>query len=221
MARQLRLRLAGYPVHAVQRGINHAACFQRDNDYLSYLQLMTEHAQQFGCAVHAYVLMTNHVHLLVTPQHADGLSLLMKNVGQRYVQYVNRTYGRSGTLWEGRFRSSVVDQQAYLLSCYRYIELNPVRAGMVDHPRKYRWSSYRTNAERVRSPLVVPHAEYVALGADDERRAGAYRGLFERGLDEVCLGQIRDAANGGWVLGRREFRVEMARRIQEQAHGGL
>jgi putative transposase len=217
MARQLRLRLADYPMHVIQRGINRAACFQRDNDYLCYLQLLTEHASEFACAVHAYVLMTNHVHLLLTPQHPTGMSLLMKRLGQRYVQYVNRTCDRSGTLWEGRFRSSVVDEQAYLLSCYRYIELNPVRAGIVDHPRKYPWSSYRANGERVRSALVTPHAEYVALGADAERRADAYRGFFEGPLDPGCVEEIRDAANSGWVLGRREFRAEIARMLQPPA----
>lgn len=142
MPRRARLRVAGLPLHLIQRGNNRSACFYADEDYTLYLHHLGELARKFRCAVHAYVLMTNHVHLLLSPVREDGPSLLMKHLGQRYVQYINKTYRRSGTLWEGRFRSSIVQERGYLLRCYRYIELNPVRAGMVRHPRDYRWSSY-------------------------------------------------------------------------------
>jgi len=146
MPRRARLRLAGLLLHIMQRGNNRTACFFADEDYALYLHHLKELSRKFRCAVHAYVLMTNHVHLLLTPAREDGPSLLMKHLGQRYVQYVNRTYRRSGTLWEGRFRSSIVQERGYLLRCHRYIELNSVRAGMVMHPRDYCWSSYCSNA---------------------------------------------------------------------------
>ena len=146
MPRRARLRLAGYPVHIVHRGNNRAACFRDDTDYRVYLVLLCQHSQEFDCAVHAYVLMTNHVHMLVTPQRADGTSFMMKQVAQRYVHYFNKKYGRTGTLWDSRYKSSIVDERRYLLCCYRYIELNPVRAGMVQHPAEYVWSSYGCNA---------------------------------------------------------------------------
>src|SRR5688500_13119076 len=143
MARQRRLLPAGYPVHVVHRAVNRSTCFYRDTDYLSYLHLLAEHGRAFACAVHAYVLMSNHVHVLLTPDDGRGVSLLMKNVAQRYAQYVNRWHERTGALWEGRFKARVVTDDAYLLACHRYIELNPVRAGMVAHPSEYAWSSYR------------------------------------------------------------------------------
>ena len=210
MARHARLRLAGCPLHVVQRGNNKSQCFHRESDYLCYLHLLREHAEKFGCAVHAYVLMTNHVHLLLTPEAADGASLLMKHLGQRYVQYVNRTQARSGTLWEGRFRSSIVDRENYLLACYRYIEMNPVRACMVERPADYRWSSYRVNALGAASKLITPHAEYLALAEGILARQLAYRGLFEQPIADRCLQEIRGAARGGYVLGRRGFKAGVA-----------
>src|SRR5438105_2497922 len=143
MPRRARLTAAGVPAHVIQRGNNRGACFFADDDYAFYVHYLEELAKQFGCAIHAYVLMTNHVHLLLTPEQANSASQLMKHLGQRYVQYVNRSYRRSGTLWEGRFRSCLTQEETYVLACYRYIELNPVRAQMARHPREYRWSSYR------------------------------------------------------------------------------
>src|SRR4051812_23176241 len=142
MPRRARLSLPNIPWHIIQRGNNRAVCFAAEADYRRYLDELAELSKRFGCAVHAYALMTNHVHLLLTPDEAEGPGLLMKHLGQRYVQHVNRAYGRSGTLWEGRFRSCLTQSEDYLLACQRYIELNPVRAGMVRHPRDYRWSSY-------------------------------------------------------------------------------
>jgi putative transposase len=141
-------------------------------------------------------------------------------VGQRYVQYTNRMYERTGTLWEGRFKSSIVDRQFYLLSCYRYIELNPVRAGMVSHPREYVWSSYRANAEREHSTVITPHPEYLALSDDVDRRAAAYCTMFAVALDEDRLREIRAAANGGYVLGRREFKATVSATLRRPVEKG-
>ena len=145
--------------------------------------------------------MTNHVHLLLTPQKPDSASLLMKHLGQRYVQYINRTYKRSGTRWEGRFRSCLTQSEDYVLACYRYIELNPVRADMVNQPDEYRWSSYHTNAQGKASNLITPHEEYLRIGHDLQTRLESYRALFRAHLDEEIVGQIRSATNGNFALG--------------------
>lgn len=210
MPRRARIMLPGVPVHVIQRGNNRGACFFADEDYTLYLDALKDLAEKFSCAIHAYVLMTNHVHVLVTAQEPDGVSLVMKNLGQRYVQYVNRTHRRSGTLWEGRFRSCLTQSESYVLACYRYIELNPVRAGMVKHPREYRWSSYRVNAEGKSSELVSPHRQYLRLGRDDSERYAAYRSLFSTQLDEQTVRSIRDATNGGYVLGNSRFQSQVA-----------
>ena len=210
MPRRARIMLPGVPVHLIQRGNNRGACFFADEDHELYLDALRDLAEKFSCAVHAYVLMTNHVHLLMTGQEPDGVSLLMKNLGQRYVQHVNRTYRRSGTLWDGRFRSCLTQSESYVLACYRYIELNPVRAGMVKHPREYRWSSYRANAEGKSSGLVCPHRQYLRLGRDDGERHASYRALFSTQLDEQIVQSIRDATTGGYVLGNRRFQGQVA-----------
>lgn len=170
MPRRARIAISGIPRHIIQRGNNRSACFYADEDYQRYLDTMQELTDRYGCSIHAYVLMTNHVHLLLTPKRTDSASLFMKHLGQRYVQYVNRTYRRSGTLWEGRFRSCLTQKEDYVLTCYRYIELNPVRADMVSHPQDYRWSSYRVNGEGKPSSLLRPHSEYLHLGRDEGER---------------------------------------------------
>ena len=210
MPRRARVKFAGVPLHIIQRGNNRIACFFAEEDYRFYLRHLDQLAQRLECDVHAYVLMTNHVHLLVTPSETDSASLLMKHLGQRYVQYVNRVHRRSGTLWEGRFKSSLVQRQGYLLKCQRYIELNPVRASMVPQPRDYPWSSYRANGELRASALVTPHDGYIALGETPEQRAAAYRRLFEFELDEEDLKEIRSAANGGFALGNQRFKAEIS-----------
>src|SRR5688572_15642597 len=210
MPRRARLRVAGLPLHIIQRGNNRTPCFYADEDFGLYLHHLGQLARRFECAVHAYVLMTNHVHLLMTPGHADSASLLMKHLGQRYVQYINKCYRRSGTLWEGRFRSSIVQRDGYTLKCQRYIELNPVRADMVRRPGDYAWSSYRTSAELRPSGLVVPHDEYLGLGDTPEQRAAAYRESFRFELDPADLREIRLAANGGFALGNERFKTEIA-----------
>ena len=169
MPRRPRITFAGVPLHLIQRGNNRQPCFFADEDYGAYLGWLEEYAQESGCAIHAYVLMTNHVHLLMTPRTSGGAGELMKRLGQRYVQYVNRTYRRSGTLWEGRFRSCLTHEEDYVLRCCRYIELNPVRANMVEHPAAYLWSSYRANAQGEPSTLLTPHPHYRALGRNDRK----------------------------------------------------
>ena len=145
MPRKPRFYVPGLPVHAVQRGHSREPVFYEDADYQAYLGWLREGAERYGNAIHAYVLMTNHIHILVTPKDKDGISRMMQYVGRRYVPYINYHYGTSGTIWEGRYKASLVQEDGYLLTCMRYIELNPVRANMVAHPREYRWSSYRTN----------------------------------------------------------------------------
>jgi putative transposase len=210
MPRRARLRIAGAPLHIIQRGNNRSACFFADYDHGCYLHHLQELAARYACSIHAYVLMTNHVHLLLTPRRPDGASLLMKHLGQRYVQYVNRIYDRSGTLWEGRFRSSIVQAETYLLRCHRYIELNPVRAGMVDAPGAYRWSSFGANALGHCGELITPHPIFLALGPDDENRRAAYLELFRSELEPMELEKIRTSANAGYALGNERFRKEMA-----------
>jgi putative transposase len=201
MARALRLILPDVAVHLMQRGNNRANCFRRDSDYVLYLLHLRELCARYCCAVHAYCLMTNHVHLFLTPPSAQACQTLMKQLGQRYAQHFNRTYGRTGALWEGRYHSSVATTARYVLGCYRYIELNPVDAGMVDHPARYTWSSYRANALGMDDRLVVPHAEFVALGLDATSQRHAYAALFEERLDRSLMDEIRASTRGGYPMG--------------------
>jgi len=210
MPRRARLALPNIPLHLIQRGNNRQACFFADEDYRFYLDWLTEHAGKTGCRVHAYVLMTNHVHLLISAERAEAPGALMKALGQRYVQYINRTYRRSGTLWEGRFRSCLIQEEAYLLACQRYIELNPMRADMVAHPAEYRWSSYRANAQGETDALLAPHPLYTALGEDESARQAAYRELFRYQLDPGLVDDIRRATNGNYALGNARFAEQVA-----------
>ena len=214
MPRRARITIAGIPWHVIQRGNNRSACFYAEEDYRRYLETLHEQATQHGCAIHAYVLMTNHVHLLLTPNRPDGVALLMKHLGQRYVQYINRTYRRSGTLWEGRFRSCLTQSEDYVLSCYRYIELNPVRADMVRHPRDYCWSSYRANGEGYPDPVITPHEEYLRLGRD------AYRDLFTAHMDPERISEIRKATNGNYALGDGRFTAEIEQALHRRVTPG-
>lgn len=209
MPRPLRLVLPGVAMHIIQRGNNRAACFRQESDYLVYLSHLRDLAGKHDCAVHAYCLMTNHVHLLLTPGAAPACGCLMRDLGRRYVRYFNRRYERSGTLWEGRFRSCIAQSARYVIACYRYIESNPVRAGMVDRPAAYGWSSHAANSGRRGDPLVTPHAEYLALSAGDEARHAAYRGLFEHEQDPCLVAAIRDATNAGYPLASDAFKASV------------
>ena len=220
MPRRARLSIPGIPWHIIQRGNNRSACFFTDEDYQLYLHHLKEQADKYGCDIHAYVLMTNHVHILLTPQQEDSASLLMKHLGQRYVQYINRTYQRSGTLWEGRFRSCLTQNEAYVLACYRYIELNPVRAEMVKHPRNYPWSSYRFNAEGKANDILTPHDQYARQAVDEPDRRKAYRGLFKAHVDVGIDDQIRSATNGNYVLGNKRFQQQIANSLGRRVTKG-
>lgn len=208
MPRKPRFFIPDIPVHIVQRGNNKQPIFFAERDYRVYLDWLQDASVSWGCAIHAYVLMTNHVHLLTTPEDAEGISRMMQTVGRRYVQYVNRTYSRSGTLWEGRFKSSLVQQSAYLLACYRYIELNPIRAGMAA-AEDYRWSSYRHNALGEADPLITGHGEYLTLGSTDQQRRRAYRELIASGLEDAVVTQLRGCVQTGTPFGSDRFRQQI------------
>lgn len=220
MPRRARIALPNVPIHLIQRGNNRQPCFFAEEDYRRYLDWLAEYALKLRCRVHAYMLMTNHVHLLISSDRADAGGALMKLLGQRYVQYVNRVYRRSGTLWEGRFRSCLVQEEDYLLGCQRYIEMNPVRANMVAHPADYKWSSYRANAQGERDALVQPHALYEALGGDEISRQAAYRELFRYELEPGLVDEIRRATNGNFVLGSGRFAAEVSSMIGRRAIPG-
>jgi putative transposase len=214
MPRRARLSLPGVTWHILQRGNNRADCFFADEDYQYYLAQLADLCVRFDCALHAYVLMPNHVHLLLTPQNTDSAAQLMKNLGQRYVQYVNRTYRRSGTLWEGRFRSCLTQDEKYTLDCYRYIESNPVRKGIASRPQDYLWSSVHGNALAEQDTILRPHRQYLALGTSEQERRNAYLKLLETPLDGITLRQIRSSTNSNFVLGDGSFQQEMSLRLK-------
>ncbi|MFV0436462.1 MAG: transposase [Desulfopila sp.] len=220
MPRRPRIILPGIPLHIIQRGNNRQACFFTDEDYRLYLAWLGEYSCNTNCEIHAYVLMNNHVHLLLTPKYKESAGDLMKRLGQRYVQYINRTYGRSGTLWEGRFRSCVIEEDVYLLTCQRYIELNPVRAGIVNHPGEYTWSSYQINGEGKPSLLISHHPLYHDLGHDESERTAAYRALFRQELESREIADIRRATNGNFALGSNSFQEKMANMLGRRVAPG-
>lgn len=209
MARLPRLCLPGIPQHIIQRGTNRQACFAAEEDFSAYAYWLDESARKHGVALHARVFMTNHVHLLATPKTADGISRMMQTLGRLYVRYFNYTYQRTGTLWEGRFKSCLVDAEDYLLICQRYIELNPVRAGMVTAPEAYAWSSFSANGLGKTVTMWSPHEVYLSLGRTIEERAQAYRRLFDGHLDGVIVAEIREASNKGMALGSEKFKNEI------------
>ena len=192
-------------MHLVQRGINREPCFVAEEDYHCYLHWLQESAADWACAIHAYVLMTNHVHLLITARRTDGPARLMQSIGRRYVQYVNRLYKRTGSLWEGRYKSSAVQAETYLFACMRYIELNPVRAGMVADPAQYGWSSYRHNGLGQTDERITCHRLYRSLGPNPEERLESYRALFRSELDDEAIGDIRLALAQSQPLGEDRF----------------
>jgi putative transposase len=213
MPRRARLALPGVPRHVIQRGNNRLPTFFADEDYQTYLRCLAEVSRKYGCAIYAYVLMTNHVHLLASEPQPLGISRMMQHIGRRYVQHINFTYRRSGTLWEGRFKASLVDTEVYFLRCSRYIECNPVRAQMVQTPGGYPWSSYRAHAFGESNSLLSEHQQYRALGITLAECQAAYRTLFRTELDSAALAEIRDSTNRGWPLGSERFKDEIARTL--------
>ncbi len=210
MPRQARLALDGVSVHIIQRGVDRGACFFTDDDRYFYLDQLAKAAAAHACALHAYVLMSNHVHLLMTPTHGQSLGKVMKQLNERYVQAINRTHQRTGPLWEGRFRSCLVDSEAYLLACYRYIELNPVRAGLVSHPQAYPWSSHRANATGMPGRPLTAHERFLALGPEPGTRGGSYRALIADAMENKTIDAIRIATRAGRALGGTRFQNELA-----------
>ena len=209
MARLVRVSPVDVPQHIVQRGNNRQICFGGEEDMKAYLNWLKEFSKKYNVDVHAWVLMTNHVHLLCTPREEGAISRMMQSMGRMYVRYYNYTYQRSGTLWEGRFKSSLVQSERYLLELYRYIELNPVRAGMVDDPGEYSWSSYACNALGIKTELQTPHSEYLSLGKTKEERLENYRALFKAHVSAELLKEIRESVNKGLALGSECFTAQI------------
>lgn len=209
MARRRRLLVAGVTHHVIQRGNDRKAIFFSDDDRLLYLNWLGAAMARHGARLHAYVLMTNHVHLLLTTERELTLPRIMQSLGRRYVAHVNATYRRTGTLWEGRYRSTVLDSEAYVIACYCYIEANPLRARMVAQACDHPWSSHRCNAMGEPDPLITEHPVYRTLGVTAEMRRAAYRKLFDAGLGDDMLDAIRDATQRGWAPGSDRFRAEI------------
>ena len=200
MARHARLILPGVALHVYQRGNDRKATFREDSDRLVYLSNLEELCKRWECALHAYCLMTNHVHLMLTPAHEDGPAFIMRDLGRRYVRYFNERHGRTGSLWEGRFYSCLLDSARYVLGCQRYIDLNPVRAGMVASAGAYRWSSYAGNNGARDDPLLSPHPEYLAMSGADSTPRAAYAALCREAEEPEFLAAIRDATFAGLPL---------------------
>ena len=223
MARLRRNCPPGIPQHVIQRGNNRQACFAANEDFAAYAHWLHESAQQYRVAIHAWVLMTNHVHLLATPGEPGRVSRMMQRVGRHYVRYFNRVYRRSGTLWEGRFKSCMVAAEEYVRVCQRYIELNPVRANMVPGPSDYRWSSYHCNGLGKSARLWTPHEAYLSLGNKDNERLQAYQSLFKAHVDPAVTEIIRAATNKGLALGSERFKAEVealtGRRVTARKRG--
>ncbi len=220
MPRKPRFNLPGVPQHVIQRGNNRMPCFFAEADYSRYKENLHEAAVKNGAAIHAYVLMTNHVHILVTPGTAFSITHMMQDLGRKYVRYINDSYKRTGTLWEGRYKASLVDSEAYLLTCMRYIEMNPVRAGMVGRPCDYRWSSYCHNALGRVDPLLNSHPVYESLGTSDDDKHAAYEALFQNYLADKQIHDIRSALNQELVLGREAFKDKVEQMSKRQARPG-
>ncbi len=217
MARLGRYIVPGQPQHVIQRGNDGRDVFFEEADYAQYREWLIAAAAANGLKVHAHVLMPNHVHLLVTPSDAASLPRTMQTLGRRYVRYINAARGRTGTLWEGRYRAAPIDSEEYFIACCRYIELNPVRARLVERPRDYRWSSYRAHAEGKEDALAQFHDAFRRLGRTVEERQAAYRALIREKLDRAFVEALRAATNGGWALGNERFRKEIAKAARRRA----
>lgn len=212
MARLPRLTVAGYPHHIIQRGNNRQDIVRSDADREFLLDLLGESARKHQVAMNAYVLMDNHFHLLLTPETAEGVPLMMQAVGRRYVRHFNDRYQRTGTLWEGRYRSTLIQTERYLLACMVYMDLNPVRAGMVADPKNHPWSSHRHHIGQTQDRRITPHPLYWSLGNTPFAREAAYTEMVRAGLSAVQQGAITDATLHGWALGDAAFAAELQKR---------
>lgn len=219
MPRLERITPVGVPVHVIQRGNNRQVIFADESDFKVFASWLKAYSERFGVAVHAWCFMTNHVHLLCTCiAEENAISKMMQTLGRQYVHYFNKKYERTGTLWEGRYRSCVVDEEAYLFELYRYIELNPVRAGMVEAPDQYSWSSYPVNALGKESDLCTPHSQYFALGNSEKTRQANYRGLFQELLEEPLIEEIRQMTNKSLAIGSERFKLEIEKLTNRRVH---
>ncbi len=220
MARLPRLVIPQHPHHIVQFGVDRQAIFREPGDYPAFLNWLREAAKQYKVAIHAYVLMPDHLHILATPTDSEGLARMMQWVGRHYVPYFNRKYGRSGTLWQGRFKATVIDAMNYLMTCSRYIELNPVRAGIVLSPADYAWSSYAHHIGAKHDALITDHALYWSLGNTPFERDAAYKYLTEQALTSKELQELKDTAHKGWVLGSESFKTSLEAQVDRQVRPG-
>ncbi len=216
MARLPRLTLPGYPHHIIQRGNNRQAIFASDADYETLLSLLDEHARKEAVALHGYVLMSNHFHLLATPDTAEGIPAMMQGVGRRYVRYFNQRQGRTGTLWEGRYKSTLIQAERHLLACMVYMDLNPVRAGMVAAPGDYRWSSYHHFVGRKNDRLITPHPLYWELGNTPFAREAGYQAMGQAGVSTQQQAALTDSALRGWALGEPNYVADLQRRTERR-----
>ncbi len=216
MARLPRLTLPGYPHHVIQRGNNRQAIFASAADYQALLDLLDENAEKFGVAIHAYVLMSNHFHLLATPQTADGLPLMMQAVGRRYVRHFNDGQKRTGTLWEGRYKSTLIQTERYLLACMVYIDLNPVRAALVAQARDYPWSSHGHYTGQRTDKLITPHGLVWELGNTPFAREAAYAELVQSGISPAQQAALTDSTLFGWALGDSDFVANLQKKTQRR-----
>lgn len=214
MPRKPRFIIPGVPVHIVQRGHSRNDVFFDEPDYLAYLKFLKEASERYQCAIHAYVLMTNHIHLLAVPQDNDGITRMMQYIGRHYVPYIHNAYGGSGSLWEGRYKASLIQDDRYLLTCMRYIELNPVRAKMVNTPTQYRWSSYHRNGRGKPDEILTAHPLYQSLGKTEKGRQTAYKALFREVIDTESLTDIRNAWQTGTPLGNERFLKQVEKRLK-------
>jgi len=212
MARLPRLTVPGYPHHIIQRGNNRQPIFAATADYETLLALLEDHSRKSGVAIHAYVLMSNHFHLLATPETVAGIPQMMQAVGRRYVRYFNQRQGRTGTLWEGRYRSTLIQAERYLLACMAYIDLNPVRAGMAESAADYPWSSYLHYVGRRNDRLISPHPIYWELGNTPFAREAAYAGLVNSGISESRQAAFTDSVLSGWALGDHDYVADLQKR---------
>lgn len=214
MPRKPRFFVSGIANHIIQRGNNKEIIFVEEEDYVKYQTILNEAASKHGVKIHAYVLMTNHIHLLATAETTNGISLMMQQTGRFYVPYINHKYNRTGTLWEGRFKSSLVDDELYVLACMRYIEMNPVRAHMVKAPQDYKWSSFNSNVRGTYDPLISEHVSYEGLAKIRKKQQETYRDLFLEHLDEKILADIRNCAQTGTPLGNNKFKSEIEAKLK-------
>ena len=216
MPRKQRFYISGVPAHVMQRGHNREPIFFAENDYREYLKFLKRAAEQYECKIHSYVLMTNHVHILLTPLTDKSISLFFQSLGRLYVTYINKTHQRSGTLWEGRHKGNVIETQNYFLTCMQYIELNPVRAGMVNHPADYPWSSYLANAKGQSNAILTAHDEYLSLAKGQAERQKNYRRLLESKMNTQLLTDFRESIQSGTALGSNVFIEEIEKTLKRK-----